>query len=176
MHRASEPLAKLSDAQKLTDNFEKVGRTQQTHHSFVKAKANPNFKHVRNINRAGGKRREEKEVERDIYTRIGMPGGAGQAAAGLAGARRREGRAVERDVWTRVEEMPGGEGLGGAAGAGQAQAGQVMAGQAMAELAGLAGGELEARGERVGAGNEQTIQDLIAAQYGRSEAGGDDEL
>lgn len=171
MHCASEPLAKLSDAQKLTDNFEKVGRTQQTHHSFVKAKANPNFKHVRNINRAGGKRREEKEVERDIYTRIGMPGGAGQATAGMAGARRREEKAVERDVWTRVEGMPGGEGLGGAA-----QTGQAMAGQAMAELAGLAGGGLEARGESVGAGNEQTIQDLIAAQYGRSEAGGDDEL
>ena len=85
MHRASEPLAKLSDAQKLTDNFEKVGRTQQTHHSFVKARANPNFKHVRNINRAGGRRREEKEVERDIYARIGMPGGAGQAPARLAG-------------------------------------------------------------------------------------------
>ena len=90
---------------------------------------------------------------------------------GWRGGGRREERAVERDIWARMEGMPGGEGLAGAAGAGQAMAGQVMA-----ELAGLAGGELEARGESVGAGNEQTIQDLIAAQYGLSEAGGDDEL
>lgn len=147
-----------------TEDFEKVGRLQKVHPTFEKARrmGNANLKHVRLVNRTSGRRKEEEVVERSVWDRIGMVGGGG----GLEGRGECEGgRGGGREVGlgdlaARVGEV---ELAGGAGGAGQMQGGQ-----AMAELAGL-----DARGE---VAEGQTIEELIAAEYGRSEAGGEDGL
>ncbi|KAL5349463.1 hypothetical protein ACLOAV_005756 [Pseudogymnoascus australis] len=71
--------------------------------------------------------------------------------------------------------MPPGLGRGVQAGPGQAQAGQSRAGSAGAPSVVAARARSQSLGTSVGTGNEQTIEDLIAAQYGRSEAGGEEE-
>ncbi|OBT76535.1 hypothetical protein VF21_05381 [Pseudogymnoascus sp. 05NY08] len=93
MHPASKPLAKLPDAAKLaTGDFDRVARLQKPHPSFEKAKRDVNAKHVRMVNRAGGRGREVKEETRSAADRVGMPPGwrekreAERAKGGGAGA------------------------------------------------------------------------------------------
>ncbi|OBT41634.1 hypothetical protein VE00_07658 [Pseudogymnoascus sp. WSF 3629] len=82
MHPASKPLAKLPDAARLmTGDFDQVAKVHKPHPSFEKAKLNANNKHVRHVNRAGGRGRVVVEEERSLADRIGMPPAMAQAWA-----------------------------------------------------------------------------------------------
>ncbi|OBT83539.1 hypothetical protein VE02_07796 [Pseudogymnoascus sp. 03VT05] len=108
MHPASKPLAKLPDAAKLmTGDFDRVARLQKPHPSFEKAKKNPNAKHVRHVNRAGGRREVVKEETRSAADRVGMPPGW------------REKRAAERAKGGGVGGGGGGAGAGAEGGGGK---------------------------------------------------------